>query len=488
MKKWTCVLLAALLLLALCPVPARAAIATDTVTIRVGYVGGPYYEKATFHWRDLDDFYGGALSTQEVLYSYYSGSRVALCAARGFLLTDLLELAGVDISGVLELSFWTDDQAVGAWTSFQKEELLDRPRYYYPNLSADENGTLLPLRGGEPEDGAQRVDCMLALEDNWEWDAESDIFQERGFDFMSATGRFRLLFGQAYPTEARTMQAAKYVHTIDVTFAGKPVFGAEDNLELKVGQDFRAQVNISAADSLLEEYLRDQLVWSSNNTDVVEADLYGNLRPKAAGEAVITASVGDEAIRMTVRVSPAEAPTESAGAGELVPAGEEPSQAPPEEETPPEEPEPPPEEPEEVPPEEAPQEAEPPEEAPPREELPEEQEPAGSPEEEPQPEEVAFSEASAGVYILSSRLMARTEYAEWVNSVLDHPVVTDSAQGDVMNWREDALSPDAAQLILEERPEPDRTLPLLLSALGLLLLGVLWGLGRDYLLRKEKIG
>ena len=145
MKRIAASCLLVCLLLCLWSQGAGAAIATDTITIRVGYVGGPYYEKATFHWRDLDDYYGGALSSQELLYSYCSGSRVALCAARGFLLTDLLELAGVDISGAVELAFWTDDQAVGAWTSFQKEELLDRPRYYFPNLSADEDGNLLPL-------------------------------------------------------------------------------------------------------------------------------------------------------------------------------------------------------------------------------------------------------------------------------------------------------------------------------------------------------
>ena len=56
------------------PQEARAAIATDTITIRVGYLGGPYFEKASFDWRELDDWYGGALSTQELIYSYCSGS------------------------------------------------------------------------------------------------------------------------------------------------------------------------------------------------------------------------------------------------------------------------------------------------------------------------------------------------------------------------------------------------------------------------------
>ncbi len=457
------------LLLALWPQGARAAIATDTITVRVGYLGGPYFEKATFHWKELDDYYDGALSTQKLIYSYCSGSRTALCAARGFLLTDLLELAGVDISGAIELAFWTDDQAVGAWTSFQKEELLDRPRYYFPNLSADEDGNLTPLLGGELTDGAQRVDCMLALEENWEWDAQSDVFQERGFDFMSATGRFRLLFGQTTPSEARTMQSAKYVHTIDVTFAGKPVFGAEDNLELKVGQDYRVQVNVAAEDSLLEQYILDNLVWSSNNSEVVEADLYGNLRLKSAGEAEITASWGEETVRIRISVSPEEAPSEPASGTEGQGAAPEPAPEPEAPTEPEPEPEPEPEEPAEPGPEPEP-------EAPPEPE----------PEPEPQPEEVAYSENRAGVYILSSELMARTEYAQWVNSVLDHPVTADSDRGDVMNWREQPLAQDAVQLVLEETPERDLTGPVLLGCLGLLILGAAWGCGLGIFHRKEK--
>ena len=112
------------LLLALWPQGARAAIATDTITVRVGYLGGPYFEKATFHWKELDDYYDGALSTQELIYSYCSGSRTALCAARGFLqfYGDILgsgtirleadSMVGCVQSSVPELSFTVTEPTV----------------------------------------------------------------------------------------------------------------------------------------------------------------------------------------------------------------------------------------------------------------------------------------------------------------------------------------------------------------------------------------
>ena len=99
---------------------------------------------------------------------------------------------------------------------------------------------------------------------------------------------------------------------------------------------------------------------------------------------------------------------------------------------------------------------------------------------------MAYSENSAGVYILSSELMARTEYAEWVNSVLDHPVTVDADKGDVMNWREQPMAEDAVQLVLEELPEKDATVPVALGCLALLILGAAWGTGLGIYHRKEK--
>ena len=59
-----------ILLLFLLPQPARADAVTDTIGIYVGYYGWPeseYREKVTYHWTDLDDWYGGALDTYETV-------------------------------------------------------------------------------------------------------------------------------------------------------------------------------------------------------------------------------------------------------------------------------------------------------------------------------------------------------------------------------------------------------------------------------------
>ena len=56
-------------LLALLSVFTHADSVTDTIGVYIGYFGwdeDQYIEKATYHWTELDDLYGGALDTHEV--------------------------------------------------------------------------------------------------------------------------------------------------------------------------------------------------------------------------------------------------------------------------------------------------------------------------------------------------------------------------------------------------------------------------------------
>ena len=88
---------------------ALADAVTDTVTVCIGYFGwseDQYVEKATYHWTELDDLYGGALDTHEVCYSYYSGTRTYLVLGRGFYVRDLLEYAGVDLNSIASVDFF----------------------------------------------------------------------------------------------------------------------------------------------------------------------------------------------------------------------------------------------------------------------------------------------------------------------------------------------------------------------------------------------
>jgi hypothetical protein len=281
---------------------------TDTVSVYVGYFGwtdDQYVEKATYHWSDLDDQFGGSLNTKTAVYSYYSGKRTYLAAARGFTVRDLLEHAGIDMSSISRIDFFTKDQTVGPYRSFTKYSLLDVPRYYFPNLAAEEEtGNLYAWNGNNIWDGATRVESMLALEDYTEWDAVGTEF-EKFYDstMLSPSSRFHLFFGQADPKEANTSSAAKYVYKIFVTFSGTPVLSTDQtNIDLKVGSDFTVNVDSEAEDGLLDQYVAQHLEWSSSDESVAEVDSSGKLTAKKTGVTMITATFGKSSVSIPVKV------------------------------------------------------------------------------------------------------------------------------------------------------------------------------------------
>ena len=296
-------------LLALLSVFTQADSVTDTIGVYIGYFGwdeDQYIEKATYHWTELDDLYGGALDTHEVYYSYYSGTRTYLVLGRGFYVRDLLEYAGVDLNSIASVDFFTKDHTNGAYRSFSRPGLLDTPRYYFPYLAADpDTGELYSADGGDDLwVGAQQVETMLALEDYTQWDAVGVDFEAMASsDLYLANSRFHLFFGQAYPEEVATSSAAKYAYKILVTFAGTPVLSTEQtDLTLKVGSDHALHVSVSAEDELLDEYVRGHIVWTSSDEAVVRVDASGSLTPVGEGEANVTASYGSSSVTVLVRV------------------------------------------------------------------------------------------------------------------------------------------------------------------------------------------
>ena len=308
-----------IILLLLLAVPVRADSVTDTIGIYVGYFGwqeSDYLEKVTYHWTELDDWVGGALDTRETIYSYYSGSRTYLVAARGFSIRDLLYYAGVDLWSVASIDFFTQDHANGAYRSFSRYSLLDMPRYYFPNLSADgETGEVCPWDGDDIWNGATTVEAMLALEDYTEWDTVGSEFEQR-YDpaLLSPNCRFHLFFGQADPTEASTSSAAKYCYKILITFAGTPVLSTEEpDMTLKLGSGRRIELDVDAEDGLLNDYVRSHILWSSSDESVVSVADDGTLTVHAVGEAVVTASFGQSSV--SVRVTVGEDETAEAGGG-----------------------------------------------------------------------------------------------------------------------------------------------------------------------------
>ncbi len=245
------------------------------------------------------------MDTFERVYSYYSGSRTYLVAARGFAIRDLLQYAGVDLNSIAAIDFFTKDHQNGAYRSFTRFSLLDQPRYYFPNMAANEKtGEVYAWDGGDLWSGAVTVESMLALEDYTEWDAVGSEFEMR-YDpnMLSPNARFHLFFGQTSPEEANTSSAAKYCYKLLITFAGTPNLSTDEtNIDLKIGSGHKIELNVDAEDGLLNDYVVSHIVWTSSDETVAEVSEDGTVTVNGAGEAVITATFGSSSVSVTVTV------------------------------------------------------------------------------------------------------------------------------------------------------------------------------------------
>ena len=269
MRKICRALVLCVLLLGLLPLSAQAGgIVTDTLTVKVGYYGmksDKYVEAGTYHWTELSE----KLALYDEAYTFYrpgddGKNRVVVDSARGIHIDELLEYARIDLNDVQSVEFHTRDQEVGAFTSFTWSELF-RPRYYFDNLPKH-------IDLGDSWSYAQEVEPMLALEDNW---VAYEIGTENvypDFTHMGTGNRFRLLFGQTEPTECRTNQSAKYVHTVYVTLKGSPkVVQAPQALDGTIGSH-TAQLTLSVDDPSLLEHLQELLAFTSSNGAVLRID------------------------------------------------------------------------------------------------------------------------------------------------------------------------------------------------------------------------
>ncbi len=184
----------------------------DTLTITVGYYGGPYQIKKTF---TLEELY--AMKLTEQAYTYIDNMpAVVLESARGVKLADLLNAAGIDINSVESFHFYCSDVKNSWYQSINKEYLLDTIRYYYPKLQENwdyDNGLAGPGAG----EGAEEVETIITLEDSWlRFAAEPD------FQHLVKKSRFRLVFGQTDLTTRNAYRSARWIHTIEVMLGGKP--------------------------------------------------------------------------------------------------------------------------------------------------------------------------------------------------------------------------------------------------------------------------
>lgn len=280
MRKLLAAILAAALLLCLCPTVLADGQVTDTLTVKVGYYGMQtenYVEIGTYHWSQLYE----DLPLYQAAYSFYRAGddgtyRTVIDSAYGFYITDLMDYVGIYTGDIQSIQFYTRDQSIGYFTSFTASELFQTQRYFFNDLSAhllptyDADGNLTGYDSSSAWNDCQTVAPMLALEDSWMTYEIGTEHTAPNYTSLGTGNRFRLLFGQSYPTETRTNQSAKYTHTLYVTLQGAPtVRDGLTQLDGTIGSH-TASFDVTVGNSALFGALSSLLGISSSDGSVLE--------------------------------------------------------------------------------------------------------------------------------------------------------------------------------------------------------------------------
>jgi hypothetical protein len=285
---------------------ATDGLAADTLTLTVGYFGGPYYDKKTF---TVDELW--AMDVQYVEYTVIDNMpSVVIEHAAGVTLADLLDAAGIDLGSAQSFNFWTNDKEGGYYNSFTKSSLVDTPRYCYYSLP--DNFDYDYGRGNELATADKaRVPAMIALADDWKRALAGASF---GSDYMglNESTRFRLVYGQTDAVTRTASDSAKWISKIEVTLGGAPTLTMDASaLELTVGSRFRSIATVSAADPAIAA--NAGIGWESSDAGVATVDADGEISVHAEGSATITARYAGQSVSVLVRGT--AAPSPDAGTG-----------------------------------------------------------------------------------------------------------------------------------------------------------------------------
>jgi hypothetical protein len=280
--------------------PARA-LTADTLTVTVGYFGGPYYEKAVFTADEL-----WAMNVAYTDYTFIDNMpSVVIDHVAGVTLSDLMDAAGIDLGSVQSFNFWTNDKEGGYYNSFTKRFLIDTPRYCYYSLPDNFDYDYGAGNEYATADGA-RVPTMIALADDWNRALAGASF---GSDYLNLNTdtRFRLVYGQTDAVTHTASDSAKWIHRIEVTLGGAPTLTFNEvNFDLEIGSKLRTEPRVSAADPVIAENI--QIEWRSSDETIATVDETGEITVHAEGAATISALInGAEAGTVSVSGKPGTA-------------------------------------------------------------------------------------------------------------------------------------------------------------------------------------
>lgn len=280
--------------------------ASDTLSIQVGYPGGPYYEKRLYTLSELEGM--------DVVYEDYTFidnmPSVIIDHVKGVRLADIIDGAGIELGAVNRFHFWIQDKKESSYVTFSKASLIDTPRYCFYSLPDNfdyDEGEGNEYAGSD----AQQVDTVMALADDWNRTIAGATF---GSDFLNlnANTRFRLIFGQREPTARTASQSAKWVYAITAELSGTPTITLNvSEVALEAGSVLPLVATVTAADPLVAEL--EPVMWTSSDERVAAVDEKGSVTAQAVGSTVITAEFHGVLATAVVNVTAAAAGEASGG-------------------------------------------------------------------------------------------------------------------------------------------------------------------------------
>ena len=210
-----------------------------------------------------------------------------LGAAEGVFLDDLLEDAEIDVSKITAFKFVSTDEYA---MPISKSELLDVPRYYYPNIF-----------GADQEEGAELVKPMLALKS---YVGARGNSEPPSWDMIDDLNTIRLFVGQKNPEDINYGLFAKWICEIEVELetAVVPVTGVkitpEDDQELEIGDTVQLTAVVQPEDATDKS-----VTWSSDNEAVATVDETGLVTAVSVGTVTITVTTNDGGYSGRIEVS-----------------------------------------------------------------------------------------------------------------------------------------------------------------------------------------
>lgn len=266
----------------------KAQASADSLTIKAGFYGGPYYEIASFSDGDMRGMSDGYVWTYS---GADSGGFMRLCYAWGVSLDFLLDCAGIDKSSVGYLHMGTEDNYEEYYATFSVNTLL-RERYFYPDMVqlADLNGPeeqTLPLGGaaGEGQENPQSVPALLAIgctefsrQDYT--DAARNGYASYDRSELPEDDKYRLLYGQlgldSLEAALNVQESDKWVFEINVQLSGAPELVIDRRLvEGKGGETgSRYQVEISVNFPACYGYLSEDILQNLSGQVLEHTQLY----------------------------------------------------------------------------------------------------------------------------------------------------------------------------------------------------------------------